>query len=176
MPALVLPGDAPFVNDKPQLVLNALSANDAGTLALRGLMGTKGMPYGPLPIWIYQVLLIVTRHPVTLVVLHATLMASAIALALYWVWRTTGLWSWFAFVLVASPYLWAYERALWDNSFNLMFTALALASYAAFLARGSRLASRRLDPVRSGPRRPRASCRVQRSTTARRDGAGSLLR
>ncbi len=140
VPALLFPGDAPFINDEPQLLLNALSANDAGTLALRGLMGTKGISYGPLPTWIYQALLMVTRDPVVLVALHALLMASAIALTLYWVARTTGLWPWFAFALVASPHLWLYERLLWDNTFNLAFTALALASYAAFLARGSRLA------------------------------------
>jgi hypothetical protein len=140
VPVLLFPGDAPFINDEPQLLLSALSANHARTLASSGLWGSNGIPYGPVPTWIYQVLLVVTRDPVVLVTLHAALMASAIALALYWLGRTTGLWPWFAFALVASPYLWQYERLLWDNTFNLAFTALALASYSAFLVRGSRLA------------------------------------
>jgi hypothetical protein len=36
-------------NNEPQLLLNALSANDARTLAPSGLWGSNGIPYGPVP-------------------------------------------------------------------------------------------------------------------------------
>ncbi len=140
IPAVILPGDAPFINDDAWLLLNALGANDAGALATAGLMGTKGVRYGPLPTWIYQLMLLVTHDPVVLVLLHAVLLAGSIALAVYAVARVTKLYPWFAAVLVVSPYLWFYDRLLWDNSFNLALTALALSSYGAFLSHRSRIA------------------------------------
>jgi hypothetical protein len=138
VPAVILPGDAPFINDDAWLLLNALSANDAGILATAGLTGTKGVRYGPLPTWIYQLILLITHDPVMIVLLHAVLLAGTIALAVYGISRVTGLWLWFSAILVASPYLWFYERLIWDNSFNLAFTTLALFSYGLFLVRRSR--------------------------------------
>src|SRR5512133_2897396 len=84
LPALVLPGDAPFINDEAFLVLAALRANAAHRLAELGLVGTKGLPYGPIPTWIYQALLALTHGPVALVVLHAALLAAGTAIALLW--------------------------------------------------------------------------------------------
>jgi hypothetical protein len=139
IPAVILPGDAPFINDDAWLLLDALNANEAGTLATHGLMGTRGV-YGPLPMWIYQLMLFITHDPVVLVILHAVILCGAIAFAVHGVARVSGLWPWFAAVLVASPYLWFYARLLWDNTFNLAFTALAFSSYGAFLAHRSRIA------------------------------------
>jgi hypothetical protein len=140
LPALVFPGDAPFINDDALLLANALAANDGGGLATHGLLGTRGVRYGPLPTWIYQGLLLLTHDPVALVVLHAILLSGAVALAVYGIARASGLWPWFGLVIVASPYLWFYARLLWDNSFNIALTALATSTYATFLSRRSGLA------------------------------------
>ena len=42
---LLWPGDAPFINDEPQLIANALAANAEGRLAPVGLQGTFGLAY-----------------------------------------------------------------------------------------------------------------------------------
>ena len=73
---LIWPGDIPFINDEPQLIANALRANAEGRLASIGLMGTYGFSYGPLPTWIYQMLLTATRDLVAVTVLHALLMST----------------------------------------------------------------------------------------------------
>jgi len=140
VPAVIFPGDAPFVNDEPLLLMAALEANKAHTLALHGLMGNKGVAYGPLPTWIYQLLLVVTHDPVILTVIHAILLAAGTVLALFWLARVTRLWPPFAVVIALSPYVWFYDRQLWDNSFNIPICALVLAAYADFLARRSRAA------------------------------------
>jgi hypothetical protein len=140
VPAVIFPGDAPFINDDAWLLLNALQANEAGRLAVLGLKGTKGLAYGPVPTWLYQGLLLATRDPVKLVVAHAVLLGGALAVAIHGLARVTGLWKWFGLVLAASPYLWFYNRLLWDNTLNLAFTAFAFLLYLVFLSRGSRLA------------------------------------
>ncbi len=139
-PSLLYPGDAPWICDEPTLIDRALRANAAHALATEGLMGTKGAVYGPFAVWVYQLLLVVSHDPVVLVLLHAILMAGATSLALHWLARTLRLWPWFAVVVALSPYLWFYGRLLWDNSFNLPASALAVAAYASFLATRSRAA------------------------------------
>ncbi len=135
--SLVFPGDAPWVNDEPKLILAALQANSAHTLAQQGLQGTRYVAYGPLAVWIYQALLLVSHDLRVIVVLHALLMSAGTALALFWLARESRLWPWFAVVIALSPYLWLYNRVLWDNTFNIPLSALALAGYAAFLSRRS---------------------------------------
>ncbi len=137
VPALIFPGDAPFINDEPFLLISAMRANEAHTLAVEGLTGNRGMPYGPLPTWIYQLLLAVTHDPVILVVTHAALLAAGTLVALYWLSRETRLWPPFAVVVALSPLVWFQDRQLWDNTFNIPICAMVLAAYAHFLARRS---------------------------------------
>ena len=42
---------------------------------------------------------------------------------------------WIALVTMMSPWLWLYSRQLWDNSFCIPLSALALAAYGDFLGR-----------------------------------------
>lgn len=134
---IVWPGDVPFINDEPQLVANALHANADGRLATMGLQGTYGFAYGPAPTWVYQGLLAVSRDLVVVSALHAALMSVLTAFGLWWIGRSLGLWSWFLPIPLLSPYFWFYARVLWDNTFLLPLSALALGGYAAFLANGS---------------------------------------
>ena len=138
--SLPFPGDAPWINDEPKFVMLAYQANATGTLATQALVGSQGVSYGPAAVWFYQLLLGATHDPVVLVILHALLMSGLTAIALYWLSRELGLWPLFAAMVAFSPYLWFYNRLLWDNSLNIPLSALALAAYLAFVARGSRAA------------------------------------
>lgn len=127
---LLWPGDAQWLNDEPNLINRALLANQQGTLAERGLRGTVGLDYGPFPIWIYQALLSLTHNAVALVAIRAALVSLATAASLLWLARTLALRPAFIAVILLSPYLWLFSRALWDNTFCIPLSALLLASYA----------------------------------------------
>ena len=130
---LIWPGDVPFINDEPMLVINAVRANHAGGLAEQGLLGTFGFVYGPLPTWVYQVLTATTHDLVVVAMLHSALLVCATAAALWWISRSLRLWPWFACVPLLSPYFWFYARVLWDNPFLIPLGTLAIAGYAAHL-------------------------------------------
>ena len=91
----VWPGDAPWTNDEPHLLAAALDANAAHQPAAMGLFGSYGVPYGPLPTQIYQVLLLVTHNPVWLVAIRGVLTMSLTAAGLLWLARTLRLPRWF---------------------------------------------------------------------------------
>lgn len=136
---LVFPGDVPFINDEPLLIQGALDANARGTLVSAGLLGTRGIRYGPVPTWFYQVSLAVTPSPILVATVRTILVTGLTALALVMLARSVDglspLLGAFAFL---SPYLWFYSRDLWDNSFSVPFSAMLLAAYAQFW-RGDRL-------------------------------------
>jgi hypothetical protein len=134
----VWPGDAPWTNDEPHLLAAALDANAAHRPAAMGLYGSYGVPYGPLPTQIYQVLLLVTHNPVLLVAIRGVLTMSLTAGGLLWLARTLRLPRWFIPAVLVSPFLWLYSRMLWDNTFAIPAGTLALAAYASFLATGRR--------------------------------------
>ncbi len=134
---LLFPGDAPFINDEPLLISAAFHANTLHRLAERGLTGTLGVSYGPLPVWIYQLFLLLSHNLVVVVLFRAALVTAVTALSLWWLAQTLKLWPWFAGAIMLSPYLWIYSRILWDNSFCIPVSALGFAAYASFLARKS---------------------------------------
>jgi hypothetical protein len=134
---VIWPGDIPFINDEPMLVINAVRANRAGSLAEMGLRGTFGFTYGPFPTWVYQALTAITHDLVVLSALHAALLAATTAGALWWLSRSLRLWPWFAAVPLLSPYFWFFARLLWDNPFLIPLGALAIAGYAAQLSSDS---------------------------------------
>ncbi|MEQ1913096.1 MAG: hypothetical protein ABMA15_30055, partial [Vicinamibacterales bacterium] len=131
-------GDAPFINDEPQLIAAAVQANALGRLADHGLMGTFGFAYGPFPTWVYQVLISVSHDLLVVASLHTMLIVSATAFSLWWLSRSLGLWVWFAPVPLLSPYFWFDARVLWDNPFLIPLGALSIAGYAAHLHSGSK--------------------------------------
>jgi hypothetical protein len=133
---LFWPGDVSFINDEPLLITSALAANARQSLAAMGLAGTFGFTYGPLPTWMYQVLVLVTRDLIVMVVIHAALIMVTTAGALWWVSKSLRLWPWFALVPLVSPYTWFYARVLWDNTLLIPLTSLAIAGYAAHLSAG----------------------------------------
>lgn len=135
--ALVLvalwPGDVSWLMDEPRLIASAWHANHDHELAVGGLYGNFGIRYGPLGTQVYQLLLLLTHDPFTLVVLRALLCAGLTGLALLWLARTLDLPGWLAAGILVSPHVAAYQRVLWDASFAMPVGALALAGFADFL-------------------------------------------
>jgi len=127
------PGDVSWLLDEPRLIATAWHANHDHQLAVGGLYGNFGIRYGPLPTQIYQLLLLVTHDPFTLVVLRALLCAGVTGGALLWLARRLALPGWFVAGALVSPHVVAYQRVLWDASFAMPVGALALASFADFL-------------------------------------------
>jgi hypothetical protein len=127
------PGDVSWLMDEPRLIAAAWHANHDRQIAVGGLYGNFGIRYGPLPTQIYQLLLLITHDPLTLVVLRALLCAGVSAFGLLWLARSLELPGWFAAAALVSPYVVAYHRVLWDASFAMPVGVLALAGFADFL-------------------------------------------
>ena len=133
---LVWPGDTPWINDEPLLIARALElrSHPGDFLNVQGLRGTVGVSYGPTAVWIYSLLLNVSRNPVELVRLRAALFMSIILGALLWLSKSVPrLRPAAAIALIASPYVWLYSRQLWDNTFIVPLGALAFAAYVSFM-------------------------------------------
>jgi len=92
-----------------------------------------GVPYGPMAIWIYAILLWITHDPIRLVALRGGLFLGVTFGAVLWLSAlSTRLRPSATLLCVISPYLWIYSRQLWDNTFLIPLGALGLAAYAAF--------------------------------------------
>lgn len=131
----LFPGDSQWVNDEPLLIAKALASNSQRAPAVVGLEGTRGVAYGPLPIWLYQLYLACSHDLLALVAIRAVFFVAVLGGALVWLGRTLGLWPYFAFVPLLSPYAWYYARTIWDNSFSIPVGALTVAAYVSYLAR-----------------------------------------
>src|SRR5579872_2799439 len=115
------PGDSIWVNDEPLMMEMAIQNNRTPshlygirlpfTPSQFGLQGTRGMRYGPPPVWLDQILLTFTHNLLVMVSLRAILFSSIIALALDSLAQTLGLKPWFAVVTLLSPFIYLYSRA-----------------------------------------------------------------
>lgn len=133
IPAVLWPGDAPWVWDEPMEFARALQANQKHWLAQDGLSGSFPVPYGALGIQFYQLWLLFTHEPRTLVVLHALTCGIPTAIALLWLARTLRLNPWFAAAILAGPHMWFEARRLWQPSFCVPLSAMAVAAYGSFV-------------------------------------------
>jgi hypothetical protein len=155
LPVVLWPGDVSWLIDEPRLIANAFYFNQDQIPAHTGLFGNFGVPYGPVPTQIYQLLLAITHNPLALVVLRGLLCAGLTSLGLLWLARTLGLRGWFAAAILVSPNIVAFHRILWDASFTIPLGTLALAGLADFLQ-----TRRAWSSCRSIIRRPsRSRCR-----------------
>lgn len=137
------PGDAPWLCDEPLLIEKALEANAAGRPVSKGLRGTMGATYGPLPIWFYQLMLLITHDLVLVSLLKNLLCFVLTAGSLLVLLRTACLPRVAIFAALLSPYAALFNRALWDNALLLPASAMLWAALALFFARpdGWRLAA-----------------------------------
>jgi hypothetical protein len=138
VPTVMWPGAVSWMCDEPMLIAQAHYYNAAHMLAVHGLNGNMFVPYGPLPTQIYQLMLLFTHDPRTLVAIRAFGCATMLIGSFLWLAKTLRLSPWFAAAVMLAPYLWWSERVLWDASFALPIGALGAAAYASFLATNSR--------------------------------------
>jgi hypothetical protein len=126
-------GDVPYIADEPQLISNALEANAEGRWAERGLQGGKGVHYGPLPTWIYQVAVSALTSPVE-IAFFKSLFITLITVFSLWVWTkySRAQDKWLVWAALLSPCLWFYSRDLWDNSWGVPFSIVLWTSYLYF--------------------------------------------
>jgi hypothetical protein len=133
---LLFPGDIRFGPDEAMLIENALDANSRHTLVTHGLMGTRGLAYGPLPTWAFQLAILFTQDVIAIAMLKILLVSVITSGALLWIARTCRrLTPIIGLLALCSPYLWLYSRDMWDNSMNIAVTALAIAAYLSFMER-----------------------------------------
>jgi hypothetical protein len=137
VPAVLWIGDVSWLQDEPRLLAKAYHANAHGVLENCGLNGNFGVPYGPLPTQIYQLLLLITHDPLTFAAIRAGLCAGATAIGLIWLARSLRLNPWFATAIVLAPYVWNFNRIMWDASFAIPIGSVGLAVYASFLRTSS---------------------------------------
>lgn len=133
-------GDISFLQDEPRQLAKAFHCNAAGQLESRGLNGNFGVPYGPLPTQIYQLIMLFTHDPITIATVRAGVCAAAMALGLLWLARSLRLNPWFATAVVIAPYVWNFNRIMWDASFAIPIGCAALGAYASFLRHQNRWA------------------------------------
>jgi hypothetical protein len=135
LPALLWVGDTPWIYDEPAELMIALDANQHHQLAFHALSGNFSVWYGPMPIQLLQVLLLISHDPRVLIAIRAGLYATITALSLIWMARSFRLNPWFAVAVVLSPHLWLWNRQLWAAYMAVPCSALAIAAYASFLRR-----------------------------------------
>jgi len=129
------PSDSVFVNDEPRFLGLAVELNRTGAWPSCGLMGSRGVPQGPLPIWVHAVLLRAWPDPEDVVLvrtLAARLLVAisvvVIALAVPALAAPAGA------VALLAPYSWIFGRELWDMALMVPLAALAVAAYVSFCA------------------------------------------
>lgn len=127
------PGDAAWIHDEPMLIGLAEEHNSDWRLAGVGLEGTRGVRYGPLPIWLYQAGLALGLDLQQLVAIRAIATTAATAAALLVIGRAAGIAAWPMMAVVLSPWFWFYSRTLWDNTFLIPLAGWTIAGYALFL-------------------------------------------
>jgi hypothetical protein len=126
------PGDAPFINDEPSLLHNALNADREGRILTHGIEGTVGVLYGPVPIWFYQLALLLTHDAIAIVFVKSALFSVATLWGVLLLCRWVGAGRWLALAAAASPFLWLFDRILWDVVFQIPFSIWAVTAYLWF--------------------------------------------
>ncbi|MFI5378349.1 MAG: hypothetical protein ACHRHE_03505 [Tepidisphaerales bacterium] len=133
----IWPGDGVWLWDEPMEFAVALKANQEHRLAHCGLSGSFPVPFGALGIHLYQLWLVFTHNPKTLVVLHALTCTVPTAIALLWMARTLRLNPWFAVAILIGPHIWFEARRLWQPTFCVPLGCMAIAAHASFVRGGS---------------------------------------
>lgn len=133
--SVAMPGLALWIADEPKLIINALLANASGRPAPHGLLGTFDFFYGPIPTWLYQLILLVTHDVYAIVTIHAAAFYGLTIAAAFWLAGSAGFRRDTVLALAVCPAIAFYSRQLWDNSFNIPLSIGLLALYASYLRR-----------------------------------------
>ena len=133
---LLFPGDAVWINDEPLLIGKAYASNAAGQWCSSGLKGTVGMTYGPVAIWLYQLIMLFTQKTVLMVFFKTLITLTVLLYACIKISRYTKInFAYAGILLMVSPYLYFYNRILWDNVLLIPLIALSFAYFLEFFER-----------------------------------------
>lgn len=130
---LLFPGDAPWINDEPILIYNAFISNHQNSLPTYSLFGSMGIPYGPLPVWIYKVLLLISSNLIIVELLKTTITLFVVFISLYFIAKALNYPRDPLLLVFVSPYLFLYSRLLWDNCFLIPASAILLLCLVKFI-------------------------------------------
>ena len=130
---LLFPGDVPWINDESILIYNAFISNHHNAYPVYGLIGSMGIPYGPLPIWIYKFLLSFSQDLILIVLLKTSISVLISFLSLYFIAKTLKLTPFPLLIPFVSPYIFFYDRLLWDNCFLIPASSILLLSLVKFI-------------------------------------------
>jgi len=133
LPTLLFPGDTPWVADEPAEVAMALQANQEHRLASQALSGNFFIHYGPMPIQLNQLLLLISHDPRILIFFRALIVASLTAISLLWLAKTLRLPIYLAPVILISPHIWLWTRQPWAAFLVTPLSILAIAAFAEYL-------------------------------------------
>lgn len=131
---LLWPGDIYFIHDEMLLLRQARDENRTGATTEHGLKGSRGVAYGPLPVMTYRGLMAVSDSPIVWAMAKSIFITLVTVLAVLGLLRLfPAIPPWCGLIPLLSPYLWFYTRDLWDNSFNVAWTAALFVAYLSFL-------------------------------------------
>jgi hypothetical protein len=133
LPTLLFPGDTPWILDEPAEIAIALQANQQHRLASHALAGNFRIQYGPMPIQLNQLLLLISHDPRILIFFRALIVASLTAISLLWLARTLRLPIYFAPIILIAPHIWLWTRQPWAAFLVTPLSILAIAAFASYL-------------------------------------------
>jgi len=138
---LIWIGDIPYGNDDSQLFLRAVNDAQNHIFTSYGLLGSRGMNYGPFAIWTYRIGLFFTRDLLLFatgrIFITSLLIAFSITLVAF---SSPFLVPSLGILGLLSPYIWLYGRDLWDNSYVIPLSGVAIAGYLYFCHKKSKVA------------------------------------
>lgn len=127
---------APFINDEPVLMMAAERQIERGSLPAAGVIGTRGITYGPIAIWFYTAVhALFGPDPLWSIAAVCLLLTAAhVALAVRLAAALKGgvfLGATVLALLAGSPYLFYWSRLAWDSPIAGALACLAVALLAA---------------------------------------------
>ncbi len=130
----VFPSYIGLMGDEALLQAHAYESNRMLTWAKSGLVGSVGQAYGPIAIWFYQILQMVTPNPIHIVTLKTLIVGISSLLMLRHLARRLKITARIpALLFLLAPYFWHWTRCLWDNVFQLPLELASLTALVAYL-------------------------------------------
>ncbi|MBO4620955.1 MAG: hypothetical protein J5654_12705 [Victivallales bacterium] len=129
-----LPSYIGLMGDEAMLQAHAFESNRMLTWAKTGLVGSVGQAYGPIAIWFYQILQMITPNPIHIVMLKTLIVGlSSLALLRYLARRMVIPERLPMLLFLLAPYCWHWTRCLWDNVFQLPLELASITALVAYL-------------------------------------------
>ena len=130
--------DASFLPDEVALMAAAMKLNASSEWATHGLLGTRGMVYGPLATWIFQIYFyigdLINADIVFYFYLNCFIKSALLFVGLLWIKKIM---KWIPPIMIIlvplSPHFFMYSRMLWDNPFLVEMSLLLFCSCWSFI-------------------------------------------